>query len=198
MTSNCNTTTGIRFGYISGNSLDPATVEILMYGDQAKDVSYANAYAEAKAEAETSWASIVEEAGIAASEVDAGMNDKDRESFIAKWIEEHHTGCADMEEFVDIELQAFSDQSQIDEPYIEGDFEGVKYGTSWLGGALNFFIFEGPVGYVERLCSPCVPNAGDLDSGFLLRDEFNDEQHGTDNECYVVPRDWLTKDEVPA
>ena len=52
----------------------------------------------------------------------------------------------------------------IDEPIVEGECEGVKYRTSWLGGALHFFIFDSPCINRYALCSPCVPNAGDLDS----------------------------------
>ncbi len=64
-----------------------------------------------------------------------------------------------------------------DEPSIEGLMDGVSYGTSWLGGALNFFIFESPVIVKRALCSPCVPNAGDLGNP-------------GDFECYGVPEDW--------
>lgn len=67
----------------------------------------------------------------------------------------------------------------IDEPIVEGECEGVKYRTSWLGGALHFWIFESPRIGLYSECSPCCPNAGDLDSP-------NDD--GV--ECYDVPEGW--------
>ena len=67
----------------------------------------------------------------------------------------------------------------IDEPIVEGECEGVKYCTSWLGGALHFWIFESPRIGLYSECSPCCPNAGNLDSP-------NDD--GV--ECYDVPEGW--------
>jgi len=71
-----------------------------------------------------------------------------------------------------------SDDYYQEEPIIEGKLEGVTYSSSWLGGALNFFIIESSVIVNRALCSPCVPNAGDLgtEGGF---------------ECYGVPIAWL-------
>ena len=67
----------------------------------------------------------------------------------------------------------------IDEPIVEGECGGVKYCTSWLGGALHFWIFESPRIGLYSECSPCCPNAGNLDSP-------NDD--GV--ECYDVPEGW--------
>ncbi len=67
----------------------------------------------------------------------------------------------------------------IHEPIVEGECEGVKYRTSWLGGALHFWIFESPRIGLYSECSPCCPNAGNLDSP-------NDD--GV--ECYDVPEGW--------
>jgi hypothetical protein len=78
-----------------------------------------------------------------------------------------------------------------DEECIEGTYEGVSYCTSYLGGALNFFICESPITVlVNSLCSPCVPNAGDLDSGFAV---FKDEGD-SGFLCYGVPGDWLDEE----
>lgn len=68
---------------------------------------------------------------------------------------------------------------QIDEPTIEGEYEGVKYQISWLGGAPLLWVFWSPFVKPHAQCSPCVPGAGDLDSeGDML--------------CYDVPDDWRT------
>lgn len=52
-----------------------------------------------------------------------------------------------------------------DEREVSGVYEDVHYMSSWLGGALNFFITLSPyITYQARLASPCVPNAGILDT----------------------------------
>lgn len=71
-----------------------------------------------------------------------------------------------------------------DEPIHEGEYKGVKYRTSWLGGALNVWIFESPQIEKFRLCSPCVPGACDLDSPNA------DGEFG-----YTVPDDWRRNDD---
>lgn len=75
---------------------------------------------------------------------------------------------------------ADEDEYYCDEPYITGNYEGVNYSTSWLGGALNFFILESPVITENaKRASPCVQNCGilskDMDGGV---------------QSYSVPNDW--------
>jgi hypothetical protein len=73
----------------------------------------------------------------------------------------------------------FWDSYEDYEPEIKGTKDGVNYYTSWLGGALNFFIFHSPVITEHaRLASPCVPNAGILD---VLDGDVT---------SYDVPEDW--------
>jgi len=74
---------------------------------------------------------------------------------------------------VEEELEYFSPE----EPTMVGTRDGVEYSTVWLGGALHFFIFESPVLAHCTPCSPCVPNAGDLDTAGYYA-------------CYGVPDDW--------
>ena len=116
MLTNINTETGIRYGYISADSLDPDLVHTLMH-EEGKDLAYEE-YMEA--------------------------------------LEKKYGDDFD-------ECRA-SDDYYCDEPVIHGEHEGVKYISSWLGGALHFFITESPVVARCVLCSPCVPNAGDLDT----------------------------------
>ena len=61
----------------------------------------------------------------------------------------------------------------------EGVLDGVKYRTSWLGGALHVFILRSPHITRCRQCSMCVPNAGNLDQI---------DEDGI--ETYDVPKDW--------
>lgn len=67
----------------------------------------------------------------------------------------------------------------------EGIIDGVTVRITELGGALMLWIFDSPHTTKARLCSPCVPNAGDLDS--------LDPENGY--ETYTVPSDWLAKEE---
>lgn len=77
----------------------------------------------------------------------------------------------------------FADDYQCEEPEITGTFEGVKYASSWLGGALNFWIFQSPFTTDKaRRASPCVPGAGILDT-----------LDGSET-SYDVPPEWRAED----
>lgn len=79
--------------------------------------------------------------------------------------------------------RACGDSWYDDEPVHEFDLDGVKGRTTWLGGALMVWVFESPYLTKTALCSPCVPNCGDLDSP---------SEDG--EECYDVPPDWRIKE----
>jgi hypothetical protein len=93
-------------------------------------------------------------------------------------------GVVDGELTMDQERELEYRQSCIEEPTIEGWYVNVTYRTSWLGGALHIWILESPVRAWVRECSPCCPNAGDLDSLGEL-----DEGQGV--LTYSVPVGWL-------
>lgn len=76
---------------------------------------------------------------------------------------------------------------QPEEPSVEGMYEGVAYVSSWLGGALNFFIIHSPTVGAGLPASPCVPGAG-----ILQRDGQGSV------ECYTVPPSWWAEQEVEA
>ena len=66
-----------------------------------------------------------------------------------------------------------------DEPDVSGTYEEVSYATSYLGGVLNFWIFESPhITQAATSCGICVPGAGNLDN---LTGSVT---------CYDVPADW--------
>ena len=88
------------------------------------------------------------------------------------------------EEYVDRAVENAEIEIEIEEPTIAGTYEDVKYQITWLGGAPLLWVLEGPVGTARSLCSPCVPNAADLDSGFEIG-------VGLGHECYVIPKEWL-------
>ncbi len=102
------------------------------------------------------------------------------------FVKEVSSECAALsEEFgededqAELRLQEALEGYYCDEPAIEGVFEGVSYGIGWLGGAQLLWIFQSPHIGKYDLCSPCVPNAGNLDSP---------NPQGFD--CYDVPLDW--------
>lgn len=202
--NNVNPETGVRFGYIATNLLNPDLVHELLYV-HGTDQTYKAAYDEAKAGYIKEFNDAMEEAETAATETDHGMCEADRESFISKHMKDNHdidNEEYDAEGWAEFKLEQFSDTYSADEPITTGEHEGVTYQTSWMGGALNLWIFKGPEGFCRNLCSICVPNAANLDQGFLL-----DEEAGTEDEphpdiddypypCYVVPRDWLAESDT--
>lgn len=72
-----------------------------------------------------------------------------------------------------------SDYNGSDEPVHSFDLDGVKGQTTWLGGALMVWVFKSPFHEAYDLCSPCVPNCGNLDS-----------RNPDGYQCYDVPADW--------
>ena len=152
MTVNTNSKTGIRFGVIAVNNLNSDVVEDLWYGYGAVDLSYQAAMEELDAE-------IGREAD--------------------RLIETGELQAEDRDWYVDRETDKRRDDIQIDEPIIEGNYQGVHYQISWLGGAPLLFVFESPFKGRFQLCSPCIPNAVSLESPSDV---------GT--EGYDVPPDW--------
>lgn len=71
------------------------------------------------------------------------------------------------------------EHAQFEEEVYSLEKDGMKLQLSYLGGAPLVWVFESPHKAMVRECSPCVPNAGDLnskiDGGF---------------ECYDVPAEW--------
>ena len=160
---NRNLKTGIRYGCISANSLDPDVVDTLLYGPQAKDLSYQQCVDRIQAELEREADIIEEEALIGLSEVDYAMryNEDAQEAAIEGAYE--RLGYDDRADFLETRMEREHDFIQIDEPIIAGELDGVKYQTSWLGGALNVWALESPVTGRYTECSPCAPGAGNLD-----------------------------------
>ncbi len=141
--SNIHIETGIPFGYIAAGKLDPDIVSELQ--ENGTDVLYAEAWKnhvdEMRANFDTEQADLLSEA------IHNGID------FVGEDFDE--------EDYRD----SFNDKYQPDEPIHEGVKDGVSYRTSWLGGALNVWIFESPyVTYRARRASPCVPGAAILDT----------------------------------
>lgn len=153
--ANTHPETGIAFGYVAASSLDPDIVNDLQM--EGTDVYYKEALKE--------------------------FLEHERQ----KWAEEREGDDEPIEdeEFdEDAATQRFADGYECDEPIHEGEKDGVKYRTSWLGGALNVWIFESPhITEKARRASPCVPGAGILDT------------LDGDVTSYDVPPEWRAKDD---
>lgn len=148
-TQNVNPETGIRYGIIAANSLDPEVIgEIQSSG---RDIRYEEAEEELRAQ------------------IKAVCKD---------WM-----GDSESDDVADLATENLANNWQDDEPVHEFEIYGVKGRTTWLGGALLVWVFESKHSGLHRLCSPCVPNCGNLDTpedseGYI---------------CYDVPPDWRVK-----
>ena len=156
MATNVNPETGIRYGIISMHNLESWVQDEL--DCHGKDLSYEEARREAEAQFENE-AKILE------------MDEDER----SDWVEE--------------QLGKWGENYERDEPIIElrrdeGTDDELHVQTTWLGGAQLLFIFCSPHTGRHRLCSPCVPNCGDLDN-----------PDGDGEVCYDVPPDWRRKEE---
>lgn len=87
------------------------------------------------------------------------------------------------QQLIDEALEMF--EYECEEPIFKGTYEGVRYSTTWIGGAMHVWVFESPVTGHYAECSPCVPCAGNLDCPDL---------EGV--VCYDVPDDWRDSDET--
>ena len=67
-----------------------------------------------------------------------------------------------------------------DEPCHEGEHEGVRYLTTWLGGALLLCVMDSPLRGKFSECSPCLPGALDGDTP-------------GDCEGFDIPESWKRK-----
>ena len=82
---------------------------------------------------------------------------------------------------IDYALEMF--EHECEEPIYEGVYEGVRYSTTWIGGAIHVWVFESPETGHYAECSPCVPYAGNLDCP---------DPEGV--VCYDVPSGWRDSD----
>lgn len=179
--TNTNPETGVRYGCIYLNSLDGDLASDLWMN--AENLSEAEAYAELKSEIERDTESIEDEVRIAVAERDYAMLSNDR--YMEDEVEAAYNrlGYDDRDDYIDTRLELESEHIQIEEPTLAGICEGVRYEISHLGGAPILWVLESPIISKARLCSPCCPNAGDLDS-------LDDDGY----ECYGIPADWYAKD----
>jgi hypothetical protein len=178
--SNINTETGVRFTVYSANSLHSDVLHTL-WDDVGTDVTYEEACRELREEIVSDANNIEEECAIDLHEA-GGLTSDEFDAFLERDIEAAYErlGYQDRDDYIDTRFERECEYIQIDEPNIEGEYEGIKYAISWLGGAPLLWVFESPFKQNFDLCSPCVPNACDGNNP-------NPEGY----EGYAVDPDWL-------
>lgn len=149
MTQNVDPDNGIAYGYISAQALRQDVVMALLYYPLATDLTFEDYFA--------------------------------RESAIERRDQEEHGNFSWDDSALYDRLRS---EWTCEEPIIEGEIDVDGYGmlayrSSWCGGALHFFILKSPfITDRARTASPCVQNAGILDTldGSVT--------------AYDVPADW--------
>lgn len=166
MTTNINEETGIRYGVIDARDCMELYDEICSSGDNLT-------YEQFKTDTIANLQSALESA----------LDIRSSKSSKLKDISENLFDTLNDEEFFFYEEDCDS--------YRYTDSSGNTFLLQYLGGApLIWCIKTNAVVYVNRLCSPCIPNAGDLNSGLCDAD--------SGYQCYGIPEDCFTKDELEA
>lgn len=80
-------------------------------------------------------------------------------------------------------LEAFNDSYEGEEESYRLEKDGLELELSYLGGAPLVWVLKSPRTARVRLCSPCCPNAGDLNSP---------DEDGV--EAYTLPEDWFANE----
>lgn len=165
MTPNIDPASGVAYGYVAANDLESELVDALLYGgagvSEYVDHGYQEARKQAEAEARAEWENNCETLDIARQE--DGLEPAVHDDF-------------------EFDEDTFNDRYQDDEMIVSGIKNGVHYRSSWLGGALNFWIFKSDLVTTSAgRASPCVPNAGIL---------HHPASRDGDVIAYDVPPDW--------
>lgn len=152
--TNVNLKTGIRYGIIAANSLEDWVIDEITSGEELE------------------WKHAIEElTSETRAEAEKALPDGDEAEIAAL-----------AEELLNERSEELSNHWDNSEPTYQYEIDGVRGETTHLGGAMLVWVFESPVISKARLCSPCVPNCGDLDTL---------SENG--QECYGVPDDWRRK-----
>lgn len=154
--TNINPDTGIRYGVISMNSLDP---DMLGDFDALPNPLIAAAHADYAREQLQALAAKNE---ITADDLDLDDPTMALSEAIAALEDQ---AAIDALEAVDLRAYEhffFGVDSDLDG--CEGEIDGVHVRVFELGGALHLFVFSSPHTDHFAFCSPCIPGAGNLDS----------------------------------
>lgn len=176
--TNVNPETGIRYGVIDARKVPYLDEEIRSNGDS---ITYQNYRKEVVNQIR--YALTEEDGDLKAVFDDYYMSDRAQEEILES-VSEHQCDWSEeeIEEISEHVMEALNDSgsTEFDQEEYEYETETEKYLLSYLGGAPMIWAMKTPFLTKARLCSPCVPNAGDLDSP--------DPDGYT---CYAVEPDWF-------
>ena len=159
MAANIHPVTGIPYGVIAANSLDPEIFDMIMTnGENTTEL-------DAEEEFRKQINHEIESGRLAADQFGEEMERRLRER------SEHAT--EDCHRYVE-----YDDDNKL----------SLEVETTYLGGAILVYVLQSPYLCAAPLCSPCCPNAGDLDN------RYEDGVGGVT--CYDVPPDWRRNDEA--
>jgi hypothetical protein len=165
---NINTTTGIRYGVIAANNVPYLFDDILMNGTDNRYNAYRN---ELRIELETTFDDAFNDYAVNGGDVtpiqaacDAVNDYLNREGC------DYRLDSADFDDDDDFDVDPILDELlecyETDSDGYDYSYEcdGYHYELSSLGGAGIIFVIKSPFVAVCKQCSPCCPNAGDLDN----------------------------------
>ncbi len=161
--ANINDQTGIPYGVIAGNSVPELLEEIMQHG---RNLTYED------------WKQWLSD-NVKRALTDAIADFVLPQSQIARTVEAVH------EEVVDLLLESQLNDSYEaeEETFLWNAPDNCRYQVGWLGGAPMIWVLFSPWLTECHRCSPCVPNAGNLDSPC---------PEGVT--CYCVAPEWLPED----
>jgi len=182
MTANVNTETGIPYGVVNGNNVPYLIDEIQTSGD---DLSYAAFKRELRETVAAALRGVVENhtgKECAARIVESVDCDEIVESLLDSGLNDR----------IEIDESEYAHETTVSVDIGNGAADcKVKYLQGWLGGAPLIWILESPYLAYAPVCSPCVPNAGDLDN-------MGDDGETGGILCYCAPPDDFNSDDESA
>lgn len=207
MTANINPKSGVPYGVIKADKVPWLIDEIQAHGHNVSRAAYEDAVRDSLR---------APLADFDADAVPAGTAEA-RKAWITEWftvqfkkrcdvssrclpglveiVLEHmdlDSATFDIEECVEAGFEHYANRGELDSGSDDGDeytyeADGFKYLTGTLGGATLIWVVESPFVTYCKQCSPCVPNAGDLDN------PTEDVNSNTWAYC-PAPADWVSKD----
>lgn len=188
-TANINPETGIRYGVTAAQNHPWLYEEIIQSGES---LSYKNWKDEI-----LNGLSMIDDVDLSdPEEVESAIQSAIEDYVPSYWLKRHIKGAVEAAMNTNVEGSASSkaydyletDIGEAFESYggeeeYELEKDGAVYFLGYLGGAPLIWVNQSDrIVHVQLLCSPCVPNAGDLDSGLTAEDEGY--------ECYGIPKEW--------
>jgi len=171
---NFNPDTGIAFGTIYCNSLDPDFIWDAI--NELESPEMTEAFHDA---CRDRLYELFQKGELTAGDLDC--EPEGEEEFIAGLTGEE---CADLMETMETWFtQGVYDGIDESDFRKEGEIDGIPVSVSSLGGAALLWVLGGPLVGSFRHCSPCVPGAADLDSPCDAGDPAAIQG-------YDVPREW--------